>query len=122
MYTNVIIDTHHYQAFGRRDRRLNLSGHLHTILQKVPKRFRRMRKANPVIVGEWSLVLPSTALQGLNSMQLDAVRRMYAGAQVAAFERSLAWFYWSYKTEDGGVWSFRDCVDNGWLPAFDQTR
>jgi len=26
------------------------------------------------------------------------------------------WFFWTYKTEGGGAWSFRDCVKRGWLP------
>ncbi|HSH17872.1 MAG TPA: glycoside hydrolase family 5 protein, partial [Candidatus Saccharimonadales bacterium] len=113
---NLVIDTHHYQAFGRRDKRLSLAGHIRKIVHKVPRKFRRVQVRRPLIVGEWSLVLPGTALEGLNELQQEAVRRMYGAAQIAAYERTRAWFYWSYKTEDGGVWSFRDCIEKGWLP------
>lgn len=117
-YRNIYVDTHHYQAFSRKDTKLSLAGHMRKILSITPRKLRRMQRSNPVIVGEWSLVLPPAILQGIDPVQLEAVRRMYGSAQLAAFERTRAWFYWSYKTENGGVWSFRDCVEKGWLPAF----
>lgn len=30
-------------------------------------------------------------------------------------ETTHGWFFWTYKTESGGGWSFRDCVKRGWL-------
>lgn len=117
-YTNMYVDTHHYQAFSRQDRRSDLARHMQKILRKTPRRLARMQRTNPVIVGEWSLALDPQSLRGLNAAQIEAAYRAYAGAQLVAYEHAAAWFYWSYKTEEGGVWSFRDCVEKGLLPSY----
>lgn len=117
-YANVFIDTHQYQTFSKRDKRLDLAGHLRKTLTKVSRTLAKMAKRHRVIVGEWSLALDPISLQGLNQMQQEAAYRAYGGAQLIAYERTSAWFYWSYKTEAGGVWSFRDAADKGWLPQF----
>lgn len=121
-YTNVYIDTHQYQTFNQKDKRLDMAGHMHKTLRKVPSVLQRMAKNHEVIVGEWSIALDPLSLQGLNNTQVEGARRAYAGAQLIAYEPARAWFYWSYKTEDGGVWSFRDCVKRGWLPRIEHKK
>jgi len=32
------------------------------------------------------------------------------------FENTRGWFFWSYKLESNSEWSFRYCVERGWLP------
>lgn len=113
-YTNVVIDTHQYQAYSKRDKQLDLHGHIQKTLHNVPQVLARLRRHNPIMIGEWSLA-------GLESdiepMQLDAARRDYGSAQLLTYGQSSAWFYWTYRTEEGGVWSYRDCVARGWLPT-----
>lgn len=117
-YQNIFMDTHQYQTFSRKDKKLDIAGHLVKTMHHVPKALRKMQRYHPVIVGEWSLALDPLSLQGLSKADKEAVRRAYGAAQLLAYRQSSAWFYWSYKTEDSGVWSFRDCVEKGWLPRF----
>lgn len=115
-YKNVYIDTHQYQNFSKYDKKLDIAGHLKKTMHKVPKLLRKMRKYHPLIVGEWSLALDAKSLVGLDADQIKAARRAYGAAQLLAYRNADAWFYWTYKTEGGGVWSYRDCVNYGWLP------
>jgi glucan 1,3-beta-glucosidase len=112
-YRNVFIDTHQYQAFGRKDKKLDLAGHLEKTLKDVPQEIRKMQKYHPVVVGEWSLALDAKSLKGLEGLRLFAALRAYSSAQLIAYENTSAWFYWNYKTEEGGAWSFRDCIEKG---------
>jgi glucan 1,3-beta-glucosidase len=52
----------------------------------------------------------------MDDFQMDVAYRGYAAAQLITFEKYLGWFFWSYKTETAAAWSFRDCVERGWLP------
>jgi glucan 1,3-beta-glucosidase len=54
--------------------------------------------------------------QAMDDFQLSVAYRGYAAAQLATFEKYLGWFFWSYKTETRPPWSFRECVNRGWLP------
>lgn len=113
---NVCIDTHQYQAYSRRDKRQDIAGHLLKTLRKVPRALRRFARHHNVIVGEWSLAgLNSPSMHGLNQIQREAATRAYGAAQIISYEQTEAWFYWSYKTEEGGVWSFRHVMEKGWL-------
>lgn len=114
---NLLLDTHQYQAYTAYDKRLPIASHVHKTLWPISRRLRGIEKGHPFIVGEWSLALHDQSLDGLTPLQHEAALRAYAASQLLAFERADAWYFWSYKTEAKGVWSFRDCVDNGWLPS-----
>lgn len=114
----TLMDTHEYQAYAKKDKKLDITGHLHKTLHTVPRRLRAMQRHHAVIVGEWSLALDRQSLQGLNAADKVAAWRAYGDAQLLAFGRSSAWFYWSYKTEADGIWNFRYCIEHGYLPKF----
>jgi glucan 1,3-beta-glucosidase len=116
-YQNVFIDTHQYQAYSKRDKRLDISGHMAKTMTKVPGLLSKMARYHSVIVGEWSLALDSRSLRGLEPWEHESAYRAYAAAQLLAYDRTKAWFFWSYKTEGGGAWSYRDCVEKGLLPG-----
>ena len=75
-----------------------------------------MQRQLPTLVGEWSCALPPESLGGLTGLALDLAMRAYGDAQLINFDATRGWFFWTYKTENGGAWSFRDCVKRGWLP------
>jgi glucan 1,3-beta-glucosidase len=70
----------------------------------------------PCIVGDWSCALPPESLGGRKGFELDVAMWAYGAAQLINFDATAGWFFWTYKTEEGGGWSFRDCVRRGWLP------
>lgn len=111
-FTNVYIDMHHYQVFSPTDKSASPRWSLlHTRL-RLPRALARLRKYHPVIVGEWSLTLGSRKLHSLSAQKRREITAAYAAAQLQAYQKTAAWFFWTYKTEHGGTWSFRDCVDD----------
>jgi glucan 1,3-beta-glucosidase len=115
-YTNVLMDTHQYQVFAAKDKRLDVVGHLHKTIDSVPRALARMRRYHPIIIGEWSLALDAQSLRGLDEQQIDSARRAYSAAQLLVYSQSSAWFYWTYRTEKSDdIWSFRNCIRRGWL-------
>ncbi len=129
-YDNVVFDIHRYQCFVQEDVDTDIYGHIHKAVGEWKT------EADAIIancgwwtyVGEWSLGLNPKMLelwkQGpfdhlepeMDAFQQAIAYRGYAAAQLASFEKYLGWFFWSYKTETMPHWSFRDCVNQGWLP------
>jgi len=101
-FKNVYIDTHQYRVFTPFDKLLPLGLTLRIASLRLPWSLRRLRHYHPVVVGEWSLALGKRAG--------PATQNRYAALQLAAYQATDAWFFWTYRTEYGGPWSFRDCV------------
>lgn len=116
-YKNVYIDTHQYRIFNRSDKEMSASEHIAWTISHLPRRLAAIARHHPTIVGEWSMALASEVAQGMTPYELQAVRRGYGAAQLLAYERTAGWFFWSYKLENGGPWSYRDCVEQGLLPG-----
>ncbi|HRF28295.1 MAG TPA: cellulase family glycosylhydrolase [Candidatus Saccharibacteria bacterium] len=100
----VVLDTHLYYCFGKRSKRraigkqLRLVGYSNWLL-------RFLELMQPVMVGEWSAMLPYTAK--------PETSKKFAMAQREAYEPAIATCYWSYKTEKPGRWNYRWMVENG---------
>jgi glucan 1,3-beta-glucosidase len=115
-YANVILDTHPYQCFTDEDRKRDLHQQIEFALLERKKQLDAMQRQFPCIVGEWSCALPPESLAGRTGFALDAAMRAYASAQLINFDATRGWFFWTYKTQEGGAWSFRDCLQRGWMP------
>jgi glucan 1,3-beta-glucosidase len=115
-FKNVILDTHPYQCFTDDDRKRDLHGQIQHALLERKKLLDDMQKQLPCVVGEWSCALPPESLGGRTGFALDAAMRAYGDTQLINFDTTKGWFFWTLKTEEGGAWSFRDCVARGWLP------
>lgn len=109
-YERVMIDHHYYQVFSWADKRRSLRQQL-LRPQVLAKRITNLQHIRPVIIGEWSLALPRRVAGPDHDYQ-----QAYATAQLNAMQDARGWFFWSYKTEGGEAWSYRDCVRQGWLP------
>lgn len=114
-YQNVMLDIHLYQVFGRRDKKLPVPEHIKRVVTRRYRLIRSIRKIRPLMIGEWSAALPAEAMHGLSRSERHAATRVYLGAQLMVHNTADAWFYWSYKTERGGNWSYRDCYERGLL-------
>lgn len=102
--TNMLLDVHLYQSFGDTDKKMSLQDH-------IEKTFSWQRKLeqfgpNKVIVGEWSVALHKT-YDTLSQEAVIEARELYKQAQRFAFANTSAQFYWTYKTEHAGQWSYR---------------
>jgi glucan 1,3-beta-glucosidase len=115
-YANIVLDTHPYQCFTDDDRKRNLHQQVEFALMERQKQLDAMQKQLPCIVGEWSCALPPQSLRAHSGLALDVAMRAYGDAQLINFDATRGWFFWTYKTEEGGAWNFRDCIQRGWLP------
>ncbi len=129
-FRNVLFDVHRYQCFERTDLDLDMAGHLRKagVLWRNEADEIQRELGLPAIAGEWSLGLDlravslwaegpfNHALENLDPAAEQAAYRAYGAAQLHAFERYRGWFFWSYRTETTPAWSFRECVERGWLP------
>ncbi len=98
----VVMDTHVYQVFGEHNKRLSFEAHIST-LRWVGRLLWFLRLQQPMIVGEWSAMLPQKTT--------DEQTRTYVDEQTKAFSGSLAHFYWNYKTEQDGRWNYRHMTE-----------
>jgi len=115
-FQNVARDTHPYQIYTAADKSRAPIDQLKMALERRGE-IERMGQNQWIVVGEWSAALSWDAVKNLPSSQRLALARAYANAQLWSYEGAHAWFYWSYKTGNGGDWSFRDSVERGVLPA-----
>jgi glucan 1,3-beta-glucosidase len=67
----------------------------------------------PVIIGEWSGVLPLRALRGMSVEEKHAVENEHVYLQRQTHRRAIASIYWTYKGEGPGIWDFRSLVEDG---------
>lgn len=95
----VVLDVHIYQVFGKRNKRKTFEQHMRRLRwTRLFLGFLRMQQ--PVIIGEWSAMLPIATSADKTKRYIDAQRRTFDG--------SLAQFFWNYKTESDGRWNYRD--------------
>ena len=102
----VAMDCHIYQVFGAKDKRRTYDEHIR-YLKWAGRLIRFLSLQQPLIIGEWSTMLPTKMAKQRT--------RNYADMQTEVFGTSLAHFYWNYKTEGLGRWNYRDMVDKNRL-------
>lgn len=105
----AVMDVHWYQ-FGK----ANLGKYLKKLSSR-PGQIARLQKKQPIIIGEWSGVLSHETLQGLSKEERTHLQKRHIEKQLEVYSSALGWFYWTYKTEAGGIWDFREQVENGSL-------
>ncbi len=102
----VVIDCHLYHTFGKRNKTRSIASHLR-MARRRSWLLRLLATMQPVLVGEWSAMVPYKVTDEHTRALVRAQQRTYSGA--------LAHCYWSYKTEPGGRWNFQAMVKAGHL-------
>lgn len=105
-YKNVCIDYHHYQNFRIIDRWLLARVQVWRARLQLPLKLWWLSRHHPVVIGEWSLVYNARNKKKLSKEKAEALIQAYADNQQKAFVKTVAHFYWTYKTEYGGTWSY----------------
>lgn len=106
-YTNVYIDSHQYQVFTLHHKRMGLPAHIAFTKRQVAWQLVRMRWHHRIIVGEWSAALDTQSLTGFASHDLSQAYRTYFDIQDKIYAKTDGSFYWTYKTEADGPWSYQ---------------
>lgn len=108
----IYIDIHWY-AFSLKtthfDRYLRISGLIRRLSITL------LQLWHPVIIGEWSSVLPGRFFQQIPKDQHDELLRRNIAMQQTAYRGAAGQIYWSYKVDGPGMWSFRSLVETGHL-------
>lgn len=106
----AVMDIHLYHGTKFWTPYVSLQRYYKTLLHQR-KLLRRLSKAQPVIVGEWSGTFRQPIFDSFPVNQHSELVKQHVALQLASFEDAAAWFYWSYKTEQPGVWNFRSQVE-----------
>lgn len=74
----------------------------------------------PVVIGEWSGVVSGKKMRHVPEKRQKTFEPQYIAAQQQAYRHTVGQFYWSYKTEQRGIWHFRSLVEDGMLRIGDR--
>lgn len=103
------LDIHHYQCFSQQDNERASYAEHRSVLEYSAKRYASYQKRQPIVLGEWSATLPK-------SVRSDSAAGEFLVDQWnTVLPVADAWFFWSYKTEHGGSWSFRWLHERGYF-------
>jgi glucan 1,3-beta-glucosidase len=112
----VVMDIHWYHGFFPLHRWVSPAWYYRLVLPTHRRLLIRLKRWQGVIVGEWSGVLSGELLRKYPESEHAAIVAEHIARQLKVYERADAWFYWSYKTQERGVWHFRSMVEDGYLP------
>lgn len=108
----VMMDIHWYQFASIWQRWQKVAGYFAKV-QRRAALIRRLQYLQPVIIGEWSVVLSAQILKGLSEEERAEAFRRHGELQLQTYKHTAGWFYWTYKTEGRGIWHFRSLIEDG---------
>ncbi|HEY1085644.1 MAG TPA: cellulase family glycosylhydrolase [Candidatus Saccharimonadales bacterium] len=108
----VVMDVHFYQFTDWFRRWRSFNGYF-KLLRRREKRLGLYSLMQPVIIGEWSVVISGEILKTKGVLSEAEAFKLHGKLQQEAYENTLGWFYWTYKTEGRGIWNFRSLVEDG---------
>lgn len=108
----AVMDVHYYHFQVPFDGWRTLGGHLRKARRRRWMIWWLQRK-QPVIIGEWSVVISGRKTRRVSKSRQQEFVVRYGAVQQEAHRSSAGAFYWSYKTQEPGIWNFRSLVDRG---------
>ncbi|MEO5949335.1 MAG: cellulase family glycosylhydrolase [Candidatus Saccharimonas sp.] len=109
--SSVMMDIHWYHFTYWAFRWTPLSLYYKFILPWHQRTIQSLARRQPIIVGEWSGVIAGEVLNKYDVSLHDEMCRDNIRRQLAVYEKATAWFYWTYKTQDPGIWNYRSLVE-----------
>lgn len=112
----VMMDHHWYHFFVPRfiQPYLRLDWYYKYLAWCKAPMLRNLTKAQPIIIGEWNGIIGGEKLDRYPKEQHNVIVAEHLRVQLEIYQAQAAgWFYWSYKTDDRGVFHFRSLVEDG---------
>jgi len=109
----VLMDIHWYHFAFMFKKWMPLKWYFKLIVPRHGRLIRRLQRAQGIIIGEWNGIIDGHMLDKYPKSEHPRVVKEHIDRQLVAYGRADAWFYWSYKTEDRGIWHFRSLVEDG---------
>ena len=106
----VVMDVHWY---GFEYRTKSLHRYLRQSAWVRNLLIRTLQLWQPVLIGEWSTVLPQRFFDAVPVSEHMQLLGRNAAMQQKEYAKTVGWTYWSYKAEGDGMWNFRDLVERG---------
>lgn len=109
----VVMDMHLYALPNRWPFTISLA--MYERIRKVllSLMIRVAQFAQPVMIGEWSSVLPQKLFDTTPRKIHPKMLKSNIAAQQRLYSRTTAQVYWNYKAEGEGMWNFRSLVERG---------
>lgn len=114
--TPVMMDHHWYHFFvpRRLQPHLSFDWYYRYLSRWKGSMLRSLSAAQPIIIGEWNGIIGGEKLDKYPQSQHNVIVAEHLRQQLALYQATTAgWFYWSYKTDDRGVFHFRSLVEDG---------
>lgn len=112
----VMLDHHWYHFFIARvvQPYIKLSWYYAYLRRVKAAMLRNLSAAQPIIIGEWNGIIGGEKLDRYPKSEHNQIVAEHLREQLAVYQQTTAgWFYWSYKTDDRGVFHFRSLVEDG---------
>ena len=109
----VIMDVHWYLFSSAHARYLPAAVLLKIVGLTYRIKLYWLQHRQPVIIGEWSSVLPQALFDRAPQARHNALLRSIVEMQQSVYSRAVASMYWNYKAEGRGMWNYRALVDDG---------
>ena len=114
----VYLDHHWYHFFVPQWLQPKLSLSLYyRFLRARGRMLGRLQRTQPVLIGEWSGIIGWGKLNKYPRNEHDEIIRRHYKEQCEIYKGVAGWFYWSYKTEERGVYHFRSMVEDGFFDS-----
>lgn len=107
----VMMDAHWYALPSPKWLPLSMYMRLASLLRRLA--LATLRATQPIVVGEWSTVLPQQYFDAVPKQRHMDLLEQNAAMQQRAYRSAAGWIYWNYKVEGEGMWNFRSLVENG---------
>ena len=120
-FERIVVDTHLYlMEYTLRTGDGDLHEYLRHIRNEFGRTVREMSPEFPLIVGEWCLEPMSAKAAAMPQGERLDFYRSLADAQLAVWDGTVGWFFWSYKLLVDGSnldgWDLRKSIELGYLP------
>lgn len=108
----VVMDVHWYHFLDWFVRWRSIEGYFRKVRHR-PRLIAWLQWRQPIIVGEWSAVISDKTMKKYPKKEEREYFQRHGQLQLEAYGHAAGWFYWTYKTEEPGIWNFRSLIENG---------
>ena len=108
----VMMDIHWYHFTYWAFRWTPLTWYYQLVIPVHRRLIKRLGRRQPVIIGEWSGVIAGEILNRYDESRHIELCREHIRRQRTVYDEATAWFYWTYKTQEPGIWNYRSLVED----------
>ena len=115
LFTNItpwrsktVLDMHLYEITVKEDESIQQYFDRRDAIYK--RRIKFYKHFQPVIIGEWSGVVPEQFLNNISAAERAKIIHENIVRQLKLYNGADAWMFWSFKAEDQSMWNFQSLL------------